>query len=167
MSYHSLQVLLRWRKASCSQFKTWHHQLKGGNVGSIESSKKKPHKLERCQIFLLKYWPHLCLPPLTFSCSSLTLSSAFTCRPPKLILPPFKACFMKLILKAPRCHISCVSLSAALSFHFSFCIFFTATEKNLTFTVQCLPSQMREEKSRSTSFFPFKYLVSVLVLSGV
>lgn len=127
---------------------------------------KNSHKLGRHQVFLLKHWPHLCLSALVFSCSSIPLSSAFTCHPPNLILPPFKMYFMKLIFKAPRCSICCVSLSAVLSFHFSFC-FFKAAEENLTFTVQHLLSQMREEKSRSASFFPSKYLMSVLVLRGV
>lgn len=128
---------------------------------------KNSYKVGRHQIFLLKHCSHLYLPALTFSCSSLTLSSTFTCHPLNLIPPPFKIYFIKLIFKAPCCHICCVSLSAALSFHFSFCIFFKATEKKLTFTVQCLLSQMREEKLRSTSSFPSKYLGNVLVLKGV
>lgn len=156
----------RWRTTSCSRFQTWHHQLKGGSVGSIKFNKNS-HKLRRCQIFLLKYWPHLCLPALTFSCSSITLSSAFTFQPPNLILPPFKMYFLRLIFKALHCPTCCLSLSAALSFHFSFCIFLKATEENSTFSVQHLASQMRQEKSRSTSFFPSKNLVPVLVLRGV
>lgn len=134
--------------------KCWLHRIQ----------QKNSYRLGWSQGFLPKHWPHLCLPALTFSCSSITFSSSFTWHPPNLILPPFMMSFLMSLFKAPPC--PSTSLSASLSFLFSFCIFFEPLKKKLTFTAQCLPSWMRQKKSKRTSLFPTKDLWRVSVLWG-
>lgn len=66
-----------------------------------------------------------------------------------------------------RHHLAPVHLYLLL-FPFSFCIFFRASEKKKkkTFTAQCLPRWMRQEKSKRASFFPTKALSRVSVPWG-
>lgn len=97
-----------------------------------------------------------------FPASSLAFSSSFTWLNPSSIYDvSYDASFQGTAL--PQYIFIFFSFSSLL---FSFCIFFRATEKKLTFTAPCLPSQMRQEKSKPPSLFPSKDLSRVSVLWG-